>query len=103
MNPLTIKIEAPELVAAITKLTEIYDSTEEINDLVHKEITTKEEPKDETVTIPMVRAILSELLKAGRQRDIQRILHTVGADKLSDVPEEKLTDVWMKAKDVQLS
>lgn len=55
----------------------------------------KEAPK---VTVVMVRAVIREKIKAGKMEACQEALHSYGVDRLSDVPEDKLSELLSKVE-----
>lgn len=49
------------------------------------------------VTLEEVRAVLADKSRAGKTQEVRMLLHEYGADKLSSVEEEKLSDLLAKA------
>lgn len=64
-----------------------------------KEETKKvQEAVEETVTVEKVRAVLAEKSRDGKTQEVRKLLNEFGADKLSAIPEEKLSDLLKKAE-----
>lgn len=59
-----------------------------------------EEPTatEKTVTVDMVRAVLAEKSRDGKTQEVRKLLNEFGADKLSAIPDEKLSDLLKKAE-----
>lgn len=60
--------------------------------------TTEAVPKEKKVNIEDVRAVLAEKSRAGKTQEVRNVLKDFGADKLSDIPEDRLSDVLKKAE-----
>lgn len=57
-----------------------------------------QEPVEEKVTVEKVRAVLAEKSRDGKTQEVRKLLNEFGADKLSAIPEEKLSDLLKKAE-----
>ena len=56
-------------------------------------------PKEEaTIDIKTVRAFLTERSRKGKTSEIKHLIEQLGYEKLSDVPPEKLPELYEKAK-----
>jgi hypothetical protein len=55
-------------------------------------------PAGEVPTIDAVRAVLAPLVKAGKEAQMQYLFKQFGAEKLTDIPAAKYTDLIAKAK-----
>jgi|SRR5690625_1632358 len=53
--------------------------------------------------IVAVRSVLTPLVEAGRGADVKALLQRFGADKLTDIPDDKLGDVLDAAKELSES
>ncbi len=61
----------------------------------------KEAPKAETkVDLKTVRVFLAEKSRAGKTTEVKNLITQFGYAKLSDVPEEKLPELYKKAQEV---
>lgn len=60
----------------------------------------KEEPKKEApkVDVKDVRAMMRQKIKDGKMEACQEALHSFGCDKLTDVPEDKLSELLAKVE-----
>lgn len=69
-----------------------------------KETPVADTPKDEasteekTVDRKMVRAFLAEKSRAGKTSEVKNLIGQFGFQKLSDVPDEKLPELYEKAQ-----
>lgn len=54
----------------------------------------------EIPTLEEVRHVLATLSQEGKQKEVKDIITSFGAKKLSDVPEEKYTEVLEKAEKI---
>ena len=69
-----------------------------------KEIPVADTPKDEaateekTVDRKTVRAFLAEKSRAGKTSEVKNLIEQFGFQKLSDVPDEKLPELYEKAQ-----
>lgn len=59
-----------------------------------------EEPTatENAVTVDMVRAVLAEKSRDGKTQEVRKLLNEFGADKLSAIPDGKLSDLLKKAE-----
>jgi hypothetical protein len=49
-------------------------------------------------TLEQVRNKLADLARSGKKAGVQEIIHSLGAKKLTDIPEEKYAEVMEKAE-----
>lgn len=63
-----------------------------------KETKQKQASAEEVVTVEKVRAVLAEKSRDGKTQDVRKLLNEFGADKLSAIPEDKLSDLLKKAE-----
>lgn len=57
----------------------------------------EETGEEQAYTLVDVRAKLGELQKAGKRDRVKELIHSFGADRLTDVPEEKYGELMQKA------
>lgn len=116
-----IKIDAPGLTEAITKLAYAISQSGNAPQITATPIkgeqaggeaktpeaeapTTspvKEETKAEpTITLETVRVKLTELAQAGKQAQVKTLISSLGANKLSDVPQDKYAELLEKASEL---
>ena len=50
------------------------------------------------MTVEKVRAVLAEKSRDGKTQEVRKLLDEFGADKLSAIPEDKLSDLLKKAE-----
>ena len=55
-------------------------------------------PKEKTVDRKTVRAFLAEKSRAGKTLEVKNLIEQFGFQKLSDVPDEKLPELYEKAQ-----
>lgn len=63
-----------------------------------KETKQKQASAGEGVTVEQVRAVLAEKSRDGKTQEVRKLLNEFGADKLSAIPEDKLSDLLKKAE-----
>lgn len=63
-----------------------------------KETKQKQASAEEAVTVEKVRAVLAEKSRDGKTQEVRKLLNEFGADKLSAIPEDKLSDLLKKAE-----
>lgn len=137
---ITVRIEAPELAAAIKELAQAWGTPKTMEITVpvpepqpepEPEPEVKQavvpncgkpkpapapEPEPEAVQAPQpeseakadapevsleaVRKILSELSRAGKQKDVKELILSMGANKLTDVEPAKYAELLAKAKEL---
>lgn len=115
-----IKIEAPGLEGAIHTLAQVlgnFDYPVNMPGSEKGEVQTspepqpkqeqkKEQPKkqaktsEQAITLETVRGKMVELARAGQQPKMKEIIESFGADKLSDIPEDKYPEVIKKVEAV---
>jgi hypothetical protein len=92
MTTITIKLEAPELAAAIFELANRLGSVP----APAKPAPTEPapiEPSVRTVSLEAVRAKLTQLSEAGKKADLKDLFSQFGITKLTDLPKEKLPEL----------
>lgn len=57
--------------------------------------TTKDEAK---IDLKMVRAFLTEKSRKGKTSEVKNLIEQMGYEKLSDIPDEKLPELYEKAQ-----
>ena len=66
---------------------------------VTKEVNPKEEtPKEPEVDRITVRTYLTEKSRSGKTQEVRNLIVAMGYEKLTDVPDEKLVELYQKAK-----
>lgn len=55
-------------------------------------------PKEKTVDRKTVRAFLAEKSRSGKTSEVKNLIEQFGFQKLSDVPDEKLPEMYEKAQ-----
>lgn len=64
-----------------------------------KEETASDTPKEEAkIDLKTVRAFLTEKSRAGKTAEVKSLISQMGFAKLSDVPDEKLAELYEKAQ-----
>ena len=63
-----------------------------------KETKQKQASAEGAVTVEKVRAVLAEKSRDGKTQEVRKLLNEFGADKLSAIPEDKLSDLLKKAE-----
>lgn len=63
-----------------------------------KETKQKQASAEEAVTVEKVRAVLAEKSRDGKTQEVRKLLNEFGADKLSAIPEDRLSDLLKKAE-----
>jgi len=105
---MNIKIEAPELVAAMNKLAEAMMASQP---KAKKPAASAPAPTPEVeapapapadsapaVTLVQVRARLAELSSEGKKEAIKKLMSDFGVSKLTEVPEEKYGELMTAAE-----
>ena len=64
---------------------------------VKEEVPPEPAKEERTYTLVEVRGALAALNKAGKKEQVQELIRSFGADRLSGIPEERLTEVMEKA------
>jgi hypothetical protein len=98
---MNIKIEAPELVAAMNKLAEaMMASQPKAKKAAPTAAPEAEAPADSApaVTLVQVRARLAELSSEGKKEAIKKLMSDFGVSKLTEVPEEKYSELMTAAE-----
>jgi hypothetical protein len=102
---MNIKIEAPELVAAMNKLAEAMMASQPKAKKAAPTAAPEAEapapaPADSApaVTLVQVRARLAELSSEGKKEAIKKLMSDFGVSKLTEVPEEKYSELMTAAE-----
>ncbi len=106
---MNIKIEAPELVAAMNKLAEAMMANQaKPEPKAKKPAAPAPAPEVEApapapapaanVTLVQVRARLAELSSEGKKDAIKKLMADFGVSKLTEVPEEKYSELMTAAE-----
>ena len=56
------------------------------------------QPEVKKVDVKDVRALMRQKIKDGKMEECQEALHSFGCDKLTDVPEESLSELFKKVE-----
>jgi len=94
---MNIKIEAPELVAAMNKLAEAMMASQPKAKKPAAPAPEIEAPAA-PVTLVQVRARLAELSSEGKKEAIKKLMSDFGVSKLTEVPEEKYSELMTAAE-----
>jgi hypothetical protein len=92
MTTITIKIEAPELAAAILELAKRLGSVPAPAEPAPPE-PAPVEPSVRTVSLEAVRAKLTQLSEAGKKTELKELFAQYGITKLTDLPKDKLPEL----------
>ncbi len=98
---MNIKIEAPELVAAMNKLAEAMMASQPKAKKPAAPAPEVEAPAPApaaNVTLVQVRARLAELSSEGKKEAIKKLMSDFGVSKLTEVPEEKYSELMTAAE-----
>ena len=60
-----------------------------------------EKPKQNTVSLEQVRAVLAKLSQLGKTADVKKLIVKHGAQKLSDVPESEYESLLHEAEGIK--
>nr|WP_281501456.1 hypothetical protein [Gardnerella vaginalis] len=60
-----------------------------------------EKPKQNTVSLEQVRAVLAKLSQMGKTADVKKLIVKHGAQKLSDVPESEYESLLHEAEGIK--
>lgn len=60
----------------------------------------KEEKASTGLTFEQVRVKLAEVSQAGKQKELKELITSMGAERLSDIPEENYAELLEKASDL---
>lgn len=99
---MTISDALNATAATLVDLSKILEAMAEQKETGNRNRKTKENSKkaENTVTLEDVRAVLAEKSRGGKTQEVRAILKEFGADKLSDVPSEKYTELLQKAEEL---
>jgi hypothetical protein len=99
---MNIKIEAPELVAAMNKLAEAMMASQpkakKAAPAPALEVEAPAPAPAASVTLVQVRARLAELSSEGKKEAIKKLMSDFGVSKLTEVPEEKYSELMTAAE-----
>jgi outer membrane biosynthesis protein TonB len=117
---ITVKIEAPGLEGALHTLAQVlanYEMPVKDREVETKkeaetpapktetkkadpepEQTEKEEKQEPTITLEAVRAKLTQLAQAGKQKEVKELISGLGAAKLTDVSADQYAELLEKAE-----
>lgn len=94
-----------QIAAGIRKMVAAQkDTPKKVEKPVKKETPVEDAPKDEsapeekTVDRKTVRAFLADKSRAGKTSEVKNLIEQFGFQKLSDVPDEKLPELYEKAQ-----
>lgn len=62
------------------------------------EVVKEETPKEPEVDRITVRTYLTEKSRGGKTQEVRNLIVSMGFEKLTDVPDEKLAELYQKAK-----
>lgn len=62
------------------------------------EVPKEETPKEPEVDRVTVRTYLTEKSRSGKTQEVRNLIVSMGYEKLTDVPDEKLAELYQKAK-----
>lgn len=99
---MTISEALNATAATLVDLSKILEAAAEQKETGNSSGKTKENSKkaENAVTLEDVRAVLAEKSRNGKTQEVRAILKEFGADKLSDVPSEKYTELLQKAEEL---
>lgn len=99
---MTISDALKATAATLVDLSKTLEAMAEQKETANSNRKTKENSKKEenTVALEDVRAVLAEKSRGGKTQEVRAILKEFGADKLSDVPSEKYTELLQKAEEL---
>lgn len=97
---ITVEVKADkELLEVLTAIKNALtvDKQAEVKSMTLDEFV--EDPVKEThkYTLEAVRAKLTELSRAGKRAEVNELIKSYGVSKLTDLPEERYTDIMKKA------
>lgn len=97
MNAVYIQIgenlrKLADSIEALTK--EIQKSPEATEEVVSKTAT------ENAITLEEVRAKLAALTQSGKQAEVKKLIKKHGGKKLSDIPEDKYSDLLKDAEEI---
>ena len=97
-NALLKMAEGYALVAQGMKEMAEAESAVKVPEAGKKEAKQKQDSVEEAVTVEKVRAVLAEKSRDGKTQEVRKLLNEFGADKLSAIPDDKLSDLLKKAE-----
>lgn len=93
-----------QIAAGIRKMVAVQEKAPEKEAKPVKKAEKKKEsvpdtPKEETqVDLKTVRAFLTEKSRKGKTSEVKNLIEQMGYEKLSDIPDEKLPELYEKAQ-----
>ena len=88
-----------QIAAGIRKMVAAQKEAKPVKKAEKKKENVPDTPKEEaTIDIKTVRAFLTERSRKGKTSEIKHLIEQLGYEKLSDVPPEKLPELYEKAK-----
>ena len=97
-NALLKMAEGYALVAQGMKEMAEAEGAAKVPEAEKKETKQKQASAEEAVTVEKVRVVLAEKSRDGKTQEVRKLLNEFGADKLSAIPEDKLSDLLKKAE-----
>ena len=97
-NALLKMAEGYALVAQGMKEMAEAEGAVKVSEAGKKEAKQKQDSVEEAVTVEEVRAVLAEKSRDGKTQEVRKLLNEFGADKLSAIPDDKLSDLLKKAE-----
>ena len=88
-----VHVEAPDVVSAITALTEALQT----NGIIPQPAKPPA-PETPSVDLSTVRAKLASLSQGGKQAPVRELIASYGAAKLTDIPPEHYAELLAKAE-----
>lgn len=63
-----------------------------------EEVSKEEAPKEQVVDRITVKTYLTEKSRSGKTQEVRNLIVSMGYEKLTDVPDERLSELYQKAK-----
>jgi len=92
-------LDLPEIPQTQPKV-EVTGIPEEKEETQKEEVKKEVKPTENTsgLTFEQVRVKLAEISQKGKQQELKQLITDMGAEKLSDIPEEKFADLIERAE-----
>ena len=90
--------EGYELIAAGLREIAEAKTPVEAKKVTKKEEVKTEAPKAAEVDRTTAKTFLTELSRAGKTQEVRNLIVSMGYEKLTDIPDEKLDELYQKAK-----
>lgn len=88
-------------IDVVKDLRNLADSIEALAADEQEDVDVEEIIEPETkISFEEVRAVLAELTRGGKQKEVKELITSYGAKKLSDVPEDKYQELLDKARKI---